>query len=517
MQQEKPFISSRWALLLSFVLLVFLLLVSLLLVNSGCREREKDTPPTPTPFSAMSKPDRAPAGEAIPISLTNLSRNPELFSGATLQLRGQFQPLPKLICQQDAFPSPATWGLIAEGLQANATGLDEQLRQLLAVGQEITVEGLWLRHVGPVGCGKEAPVQEIWYLSVSRVVDPQPLVRATSALGPVPEEPTVIAEVPATETTAVTEEPTEQFETETPEATEELPPSPEPPSPQPPVGPGEGYPAGTASPPPTPITATPVGTGTAVTSTATATSNGTPATATATSPPNGSTATPAASATPGGGATTPKGPIDYEDLIIGSLANGAVDDWTFTVDNSDSITITLAPAASANMLFSVLDDSGQIVLDRQNQAAAGEVETAKNLNLTEPGTYHIHVAAEPAEETDYALMVMDSSSYAFSFRGTLAPGVQRSDALTADNDHFWFFPANDGETIRLQITPNGEADAYVELYGPDGARLMTLDDAGSGEAELLEDHSILESGLYAVRIGEFDFGAMTYQIVMDKT
>ena len=505
MRPEKGNTWLRWA-----VLLV------LLLLGSGCGGRDRNAPPTPTPFSVMTRPDRAPAGEAIPISLMNLSRNPQLFSGATLQLRGQYQPLPRLICQKEAFPSPATWGLVAEGLQANATGLDEPLRQLLAVGQEITVEGLWLQHVGPIGCGKNAPVQEMWYLSVSRIIDPQPLVKAT-AVAPVPADPTIIAEVPATETAVVTEEAAEQAETETPEATAVLQPSPVPPSPQPPVGPGDGYPGGTASPLPTPITATPFGTGTAVTSTATVPSSGTPVTATATATAAGGTATASPSSTPTGGQVTPKGEIDYEDLIISSLASGAVDDWTFNVDDSEAITITVAPAATANLLFSVVDDSGQIVLDRRNQAAAGEVETADNIRISEPGTYHIHVAAEPAEQTDYALMVMDSTSYVFNFSGTLTSGIQRSDSLKANNDHFWFFPASDGETIRLQVSSGGEADAYVELYGPDGARLLTLDDTGSGEIELLEDESILATGLYAVRVGEFDFGAMTYQIVMEKT
>src|SRR5690606_12333742 len=43
----------------------------------------------------------------------------------------------------------------------------------------ITVDGRWLQWTGPVGCGKTAGVEEIWYLAVQNVVEPHPLVRAT--------------------------------------------------------------------------------------------------------------------------------------------------------------------------------------------------------------------------------------------------------------------------------------------------------------------------------------------------
>ncbi len=490
-----------------------LLLIILLL--AGCRQSDSSQPPTPTPFTSVGITYRAPVGEPIPISLANLAANPELFEGTTLQLRGQYQALPILICQSDSHPSPATWGLVAEGLQANATGLDQQLRQLIREGQEITVEGRWLHYAGPVGCGKTAPVQEIWYLSVSRIIDPHPMAKATSALVGVPTEPAAIVEVPPTQTLITTEEPADTVETATLEPTTVAASPTYVSSPLPPAGTATALPGETPSLVPTPVTATPVGTGTAVTATATITGSATPDGRTAT--PARGTATPGPTATPSDGATIPKGETGFEDLSIGTLASGAIDDWTVTVSSSDFITITVAPASSANMIFSVLNDSGQIIVDQQDQAPAGKVETITNLSLPEASTYHIHIATDPAEQTDYALMVMNSESYSFTFRGTLTSGAQRSDSLAADSDHFWFFHAADGETISLQVTPNGEADAYVELYGPDGSRLLTLDNGGSGEAEILENHSILATGMYSIRVGEFDFTEMSYQIVVSKS
>jgi len=170
---------SRYSLLLIFLLTVV-----------GCQQNGTESPSTPTPFAVAPPTSRASAADPIAISLAHLAANPELFEGTTLQLTGQYEQLPQLVCHRDPHPSPATWGIIGEGLLANATGHDAQLQSLLAEGQQLTAEGRWLRYNGPVGCGKSASAQEVWYLSVSRIVDPHPLARATSmpleiAAGPI--------------------------------------------------------------------------------------------------------------------------------------------------------------------------------------------------------------------------------------------------------------------------------------------------------------------------------------------
>jgi hypothetical protein len=477
----------------------------ILLLLAGCSQRDASTPETPTPFTFVEAEVRAPVGEPIAISLTHLAANPELFEGSNLQLSGQYQLLPKLICGRDAHPSPATWAIVGEGLLANATGHDQQLRQLLNDGQEITVDGRWLHYSGPVGCGKSAPVQEIWYLSVSRIVDPHPLAKAVSNSAGNDTEPSTIVELPAAPTHSITETLPSPVETATLEPTMTV--SAPPTFVASPTQPGA---TPTATPSLTPsLVATPTSTGTAVTATITGTITTTPV---------DSSATPVRStARPSGQDPISKGSLEFEELMMGTLESGAVDSWNITIDSSNFLTVTVAPGSSANMLLSVLDQNGQILVDRQNQAAAGEVETITNLTLTEPGTYQIHVATDPAEQTDYALMVLDSNSYDFRFRGTMSPGEQRTDSTSVDSDHFWFFSASDGESINMKVTPYQDADAYVELYGTDGSRLLPpLDNGNEGEAEILDNHSILATGMYAIRIGEYEFNAMSYQVVLNK-
>ena len=209
-----------------------------------------------------------------------------------------------------------------------------------------------------------------------------------------------------------------------------------------------------------------------------------------------------------------KGELDFEELVISNLESGAVDIWALEIDSSMFVTITVAPASSTNILISVLDENGKTVVDRQDKSPAGEVETISKLSLTSPGLYQVQIISDPAEKSNYALMVMNTYSYNFDFRGTLGLGELRTDSLPEKSDHFWFFSASDGETISLRVSPKNQGDVYLELYGTNGSRLLTIDSYGSGKAEALENYSILATGMYGIRVGEFDFAAMSYDIVV---
>lgn len=211
-----------------------------------------------------------------------------------------------------------------------------------------------------------------------------------------------------------------------------------------------------------------------------------------------------------------KSRLDTEDLVISSLAAGTADHWTMDLAAGDMVTITVAPGNSADIVLSVLDSSDLILVDQQNLSPAGEVETISNLKITNPGIYSLLIETVQGKQTDYALMLMDALSYSFVFRGTLQDNDSRSDSLPAEVDHFWFFNAQSGETVSFTITPDSIGDAYVELYDPAGLRVMTIDDTGQGGAESLQNYAITTGGLYSIRVAEFEFEAMDYQIDFSK-
>jgi hypothetical protein len=74
-----------------------------------------------------------------------------------------------------------------------------------------------------------------------------------------------------------------------------------------------------------------------------------------------------------------------------------------------------------------------------------------------------------------------------------------------------------GNKINIRVTPSSQADPYLELYDPRGSRVLTIDDTGTGETESLEDYEALSDGMYGIRVGEFDFATMTYQILLTQS
>ncbi len=468
------------------------------IILTACGYAGQESQDTPTPFPTRAPSQRITIAAPIPITLENLAANPDFFVGATLQLSGQFHRLPRLVCAGDSSSSPATWALSADGFLTNASGMDEQLRSLIDEGQQLTVEGRWLKFEGLVGCGDEASEEAIWYLSIDRVLDPNPLVRLSPTPASSGPTPTAIAQIPAATATL-----DNAIATETPTSAVVVSPSLTP-----------------ALPSPTTIltaTITPalpqVQDSTAITPTVSADS--TPS-LTPDSIALTVTASSITSVTPSGLTIVEKGNLPTADLRVSTLGPDSVDRWTVNLIAGDTLTVTVTPGTATNMILSVLSGDGKSIVNDQDSASLGEVETISNLSITEPGTYDILVRSEPPDQTDYAIMIMDGDSYNFIFRGRLVENTSRSDSLTANTDHFWFFNVQSGESVSISVIPDSTGDPYLDLYDPGGARMLTIDDTEEGEEESLDSHTFLEDGLYGLRIAEYDYRPMSYQVSVNK-
>ena len=505
MPRNKGYHISRFLL----VYRILLLSLSLLFLLSACSQFGSDSESTPTPFPVQIPVQRITTAAPIPISLENLAANPDFYIGATLQLSGQFHRLPRLVCQGESYYSPASWALEENSFLANASGMDAQLRSLVSEGQEIEVEGRWLKFEGPVGCEGNVQDETIWYLSLDRVLDPYPLVRLQAT----PASETAVLEDtnPVPESTA--ELVGQGLSTETPPpastATAE-------PSLTPALAEASSNLTATITPIPSATIATDSMTPTVSANqtpsgdsngTPTATADGSDATATGTV-----TVTPAASVTPSNLTVREKGSLSAEDLVISSLDAAHIDAWTLNLVAGDAITITVAPAASTDIVLSLFDSNNVALVSDQNNSQAGMPETITNVSISSPGIHTVQIKTSNETQTDYALMFMDSDSYSYIFKGQLAVGSAKSGNVAADTDHFWFFNANSGDSVSFIITPNDNSDPYIELYNPDGERILTIDDNNEEEAESLENYTLLDGGMYGIRVAEFDFQPMAYSI-----
>jgi hypothetical protein len=207
-----------------------------------------------------------------------------------------------------------------------------------------------------------------------------------------------------------------------------------------------------------------------------------------------------------------KGILFAEDLRISSLAADTADRWTIELLAGDTITITAAPGNSADIELSLFDSGGLVY--EQNLSPAGEVVTIADLDIVESGEYELRVQSANGQAANYALMLMDQDSYSFIFQGTLHDGDVRDGFLPEEVDDFWFFNALAGQNLSFTVTTDSNSDAYIEIYDPTGKIMLTIDDTGEGEAESLANYTLPESGFYSIRVGEFDFREMDYQITI---
>ncbi|MCB8944889.1 MAG: pre-peptidase C-terminal domain-containing protein [Ardenticatenaceae bacterium] len=521
--------------------------IFLVLVLVAC---ETAIPGTPTPFptEAAVTPLPLTSSQPTPLEIADLLATPEASQNALIQLTGQYYRRPKLICESDPHPLPATWELASGEDVVLAGGFDAELRRLLPDGLTMTVEGHWLLWRGPVGCGKRAVVEDIWYLQVNRIVSPSPITQVTltpflagievAAVGtPVTTTggiPTVTSEA----TPGVVMTPTETITITIPPATVAVEEPIITPTTQP--TPGEetqptptltiALPSATPQLEPTKVvtaTLTPGGDITAtVTITPGGTENGTseptatldPAvptntpTPTITPDPN-MTATP--TPTPGGDARiTIQEEIEAMSLSKNVLGQNEIHAWPFIIDGSEVVTITaVTTASSTDLLISIVDEERTILAEDNTGPNSPAVIGQFELNTA--GPYLIYVQTQDGSPADYALMLLYADSLNFIFQPVIAYGADEVVNLPPVSEHFWHFAGNTGDQITITVDPDDTTNVFLELYGPDANRISNpfISSGGDGVTEVLE-FTLPEDGLYSIRVGEWDFGAGSYELTL---
>lgn len=511
--------------------LLFLILF-IATVTAGC-QRTQDVTPTPT---TTGNPRPLTIGRDVyTIDFAELATDPATYEGYHLQLTGQYKPLPTLVCAQDPYPGPVAWGLVSDGYLAYASGY-AHLRSLIPTGLTMTVQGQWRYWAGPVGCGKQAAHQEFWYLAVTDIVAPSPITRVTltppgadgeqptaaatevaivttpadippeTAVPPTADLPTIpaAATLPITLTLSPT---TEGVETGvgTPAST----------SVGTPVDTGGGTAVATPTiPAPTPT----ITSGGVITVTGTPDLNATPTKEgdgeEPPPPPSDGTNTPGPSPTP---TSTPMvinmGEIEDKFLAVERLGSNEAHSWEVNISANDVLT-AYAVAVQEDIVLTLLDASGKVIIT-ENSALPGMVETLVQ-SITNAGSYRLHVSASSGAATDYALMLRFNSSYAFVIKGVLRYGDSKTASMPADSDEFWHFAGTAGDNVTITITPGAGQDAFFKLYDTNAVDMdYFIDEGDVGEAETFS-FTLPVTGLYSIHVGEFNYGAMGYTIVLVK-
>lgn len=164
--------------------------MALLLALAGCR---------PAGFFGPTGLTATPPGElirrAVPLTFVQLNADPAAYQDQYVQLQGAYLKLPATDCNPYRGPT-FIWSLadlatdVVQRLRVDVQGFEDVI-YLVPEGTPVTVEGFWRLYQGPLGCGKNAPREAIWYLEVIRIVAPNPFPGVVESPRVTPEEPEI--------------------------------------------------------------------------------------------------------------------------------------------------------------------------------------------------------------------------------------------------------------------------------------------------------------------------------------
>lgn len=215
------------------------------------------------------------------------------------------------------------------------------------------------------------------------------------------------------------------------------------------------------------------------------------------------------------GSTTVLGRLGEQDVVNGRLAAGNSDLWTFTSENGRYATVTVNPDDThLDLIMSLISPSGQTITEIDN-GFAGDTEVVIDFLLPETGTYLIEIEEFFSEPGRYTLSLVLTDDPLFNSGGRIEIGQTIQSELPANGQKVWQFTGNAGDLVSIVLIPDGQFDAILELYGPDGIRLIGLDEGFSGDAEVISGFELPFSSDYTIIVSSFSGDGGGYSLSLN--
>jgi len=205
------------------------------------------------------------------------------------------------------------------------------------------------------------------------------------------------------------------------------------------------------------------------------------------------------------------------DPVTGRLETGVSDIWTFDSDGALYATLTLNPVDDdIDLTMTILNPSGETV-SRVDNGYAGDTEVAADVALIENGSYVVEIGEFFNDSGQYTLNLILGEDPLFSGQGQIRPGQGVQSELPANARHAWIFEGTAGQEVSIILTPGDDRfDAILHLYGPDGERLVALDEGFSGDAEVISGYVLPVTGRYTIQVRSFAGNGGVYALTLDE-
>ncbi|WP_420628375.1 PPC domain-containing protein [Candidatus Leptofilum sp.] len=212
---------------------------------------------------------------------------------------------------------------------------------------------------------------------------------------------------------------------------------------------------------------------------------------------------------------------DAGDLIAGQIAQETLraneaHAWFFTGHAGDEIFITVNPLTPDLDLDVWLLDANVARLAEEDSFLAGESETI-NYTLPEDSQYLVLVRDFFGEPGQYEIDLQVNQATPPEEAGTLDFGTAVSDTLQPYQMVVWYFEAEDGDEIDIELTPgNDSADLLFTVYDPSGNQIWSIDAAQAGEGEAVNAYPVMIEGRWSIVVREFFGEATSYTLEINE-
>lgn len=221
----------------------------------------------------------------------------------------------------------------------------------------------------------------------------------------------------------------------------------------------------------------------------------------------------------GSGGVAVRGALETDrDLVTATLEEGVSDVWTFDSAANRYASLFLRPEENdLDLTMTLLGPDRQTIAQVDN-AFAGGSEVVTDLLLPQSGTFVVEVEDFFKESGRYTLSLVLSDIPAYSGGGPIEFGQAIQGDLPPNGRQYWIFDGSAGQRISVIVEPGVDTlDAILEIYGPDGRPLVTLDEGFSGDPEVASGVQLPASGEYAILVRSFSDKGGPYTLTLDET
>ena len=196
--------------------------------------------------------------------------------------------------------------------------------------------------------------------------------------------------------------------------------------------------------------------------------------------------------------------IEYGQTVEETLVESVQHGWFFQGAEGDVVTIAMNALDEDVDLDCYLELYGPngVALTDDDDSGEGLDALIEYYELPADGTYRLVASNALFSGGAYELTLEQTEMV---IEGTLTYGETTNATLEPGTRHHWLFEGGEGDTVTISMTAvNEDMDTYLELFAPDGVRVIS-DDDGGGEANAeISAFELPMSGIYRIIARGYD-------------